>query len=100
MSSVQFVKISWKVCQVTQSRFHYPAQKRSRSEKSKWFTLVDSGLIALATVINYIDRSALAIMWPSIEGDVGLGKDDYAFIGIMFTIAYAISQSLSGKLVR
>jgi ACS family hexuronate transporter-like MFS transporter len=55
-------------------------------------------LVALATVINYVDRSALAIMWPSIEGDVGLGKEDYAFIGIMFTIAYAISQSLSGKL--
>lgn len=55
-------------------------------------------LVALATVINYIDRSALAIMWPSIEKDVGLGKDDYALIGIMFTIAYAISQSLSGKL--
>lgn len=55
-------------------------------------------LVALATVINYIDRSALAIMWPSIEGDVGLNKEDYAFIGIMFTIAYAISQSLSGKL--
>ena len=55
-------------------------------------------LVALATVINYVDRSALAIMWPSIEGDVGLNKDDYAFIGIMFTIAYAISQSLSGKL--
>ncbi|MBI9071486.1 MAG: MFS transporter [Melioribacteraceae bacterium] len=55
-------------------------------------------LVALATVINYIDRSALAIMWPSIESDVGLNKEDYAFIGIMFTIAYAISQSLSGKL--
>lgn len=55
-------------------------------------------LVALATVINYIDRSALAIMWPSIEGDVGLNKEDYAFIGIMFTVAYAISQSLSGKL--
>lgn len=55
-------------------------------------------LVAIATVINYIDRNALAIMWPAIEKDVGLTKDDYALIGIMFTIAYAISQSLSGKL--
>ena len=61
----------------------------------RWWII---GLVALATVINYIDRSALAIMWPSIEGDVGLNKEDYALIGIMFTIAYAISQSLSGKL--
>lgn len=55
-------------------------------------------LVAIATIINYIDRNALAIMWPAIEKDVGLSKDDYALIGIMFTIAYAISQSLSGKL--
>ncbi len=55
-------------------------------------------LVALATIINYIDRSAIAIMWPSIQEDVGLTKEDYALIGIMFTVAYAISQSLSGKL--
>ncbi|MBU2506787.1 MAG: MFS transporter [Bacteroidetes bacterium] len=61
----------------------------------RWWIVI---LVAIATVINYIDRSALAIMWPSIEGDVGLNKEDYALIGIMFTIAYAISQSLSGKL--
>ena len=61
----------------------------------RWWII---GLVALATVINYIDRSALAIMWTSIEGDLGLNKDDYALISIMFTIAYAISQTASGKL--
>jgi len=55
-------------------------------------------LVGLATVINYIDRSALAIMWPNISKDLGLVKDQYATIAIFFTIAYAISQSLSGKL--
>ncbi len=55
-------------------------------------------LVGLATVINYIDRSALAIMWPSISEDLGLVKDQYATIAIFFTIAYAISQSLSGRL--
>ena len=55
-------------------------------------------LVAIATVINYIDRTSLAIMWPSIEKDVGLTKENYAFIGIMFTIAYALSQSISGGL--
>lgn len=56
------------------------------------------GLVSLATVINYIDRSALAIMWPDLKHDLGLTDADYAFIAIMFTVAYAISQSLSGKL--
>ncbi|MFC1483428.1 MFS transporter [Candidatus Neomarinimicrobiota bacterium] len=56
------------------------------------------GLVALATVINYIDRSSLSIMWPDMKHDIGLTDADYAMISIMFTIAYAISQSLSGKL--
>ncbi len=61
----------------------------------RWWIIV---LVALATVINYIDRSALAIMWPDINRDIGLGKEQYAMIMTMFMIAYAISQTLSGKL--
>ncbi len=60
----------------------------------RWWIIT---LVALATVINYIDRSALAIMWPNISRDVGLSKLDYSRIAITFTIAYAISQSLSGR---
>ncbi|NKF49618.1 MFS transporter [Shewanella sp. WXL01] len=55
-------------------------------------------LVALATVINYIDRSALAIMWPSISEELGLDKSDYANIISVFMIAYAIGQSLFGKI--
>ncbi len=61
----------------------------------RWWIIT---LVAIATVINYIDRSALAIMWPDINKDIGLQKDQYAMIMTMFMIAYAISQSLSGKL--
>ena len=54
-------------------------------------------LVALATLINYIDRGALSIMWPEISKDLGMTKEDYSNIAIMFTIAYAISQAVSGK---
>jgi MFS transporter, ACS family, hexuronate transporter len=33
-------------------------------------------LVGLATVINYIDRSALSVMWPGIAADLGLDKQD------------------------
>ena len=56
------------------------------------------GLICLATVINYIDRSALGIMWPSISEDLGMNKSDYAIILNIFMVAYAIGQSASGKM--
>ncbi|MCL1113866.1 MULTISPECIES: MFS transporter [Shewanella] len=55
-------------------------------------------LVAIATVINYIDRSALAIMWPGIAEDLGLDKSDYANIITVFMISYAIGQSLFGKI--
>lgn len=55
-------------------------------------------LVALATVINYIDRNALAIMWPEISKDIGATKDDYANLVVIFTIFYAIGQSAFGKI--
>jgi len=61
----------------------------------RWWII---GLVALATVINYIDRTSLAIMWPNISKDVGLGKEHYAVIYSFFLFAYAISQTVSGKL--
>lgn len=61
----------------------------------RWWII---GLVALATTINYIDRSALAIMWPDISSELGMSKEDYARIAVFFTAAYALSQSLSGRL--
>ncbi len=61
----------------------------------RWWII---GLVGLATVINYIDRSALAIMWPDISSDLGMDKNDYALILNVFLVAYAVGQSLSGKM--
>ncbi len=55
-------------------------------------------LVAIATIINYIDRNALAIMWPSISEDMGMTKEDYSLIVICFMIGYALGQSLFGKI--
>lgn len=67
----------------------------------RWFII---GLIFLATVINYIDRSALAIMWgnENVEGSIsqslGLTKNDYGLILNIFMVFYALGQLFSGKL--
>ncbi len=61
----------------------------------RWWII---GLIALATLINYIDRSTLSLMWPSISKDLGMDKGDYAIILNVFMVAYAIGQLVSGKL--
>ena len=63
--------------------------------KLRWVIV---SLVALATIINYIDRGALAVMWPEISVDLGLTKTDYAIIINVFTFAYAFGQSLFGKI--
>lgn len=61
----------------------------------RWFIVA---LVALATVINYIDRGALGFLWPEISEDLGLSKTDYAIILNVFTFAYAFGQTLFGKI--
>ncbi|MGV3459782.1 MAG: MFS transporter [Flavobacterium sp.] len=61
----------------------------------RWWII---SLIGLATIINYIDRSALSIMWPAMGKDLGMDDSDYALILNLFMIAYAVGQSVSGKM--
>jgi len=61
----------------------------------RWLVIT---LVATATIINYIDRSALAVMWPGIASELGMDKRDYANIITVFLVGYAIGQSLFGKL--
>ncbi|MEZ5512916.1 MAG: MFS transporter [Steroidobacteraceae bacterium] len=66
--------------------------------KNGWLRWVIVSLVALATVINYIDRGALGFLWPEISKDLGLSKTDYAIILNVFTFAYAFGQSIFGKI--
>lgn len=62
--------------------------------KLRWIIV---SLVALATIINYIDRGALGFLWPEISDELGLTKADYAIILNVFTFAYAFGQTLFGK---
>jgi ACS family hexuronate transporter-like MFS transporter len=65
----------------------------------RWYVV---GLVGLATVVNYIDRNALGILWPQISLDLGFTEEEsknvYATISVFFLTAYAISKGLSGRL--
>ncbi len=67
----------------------------------RWWVV---GLIALATVINYIDRQALVVLWPSIAEDLYPDKttterkEIYALISVVFMFSYAFGQSIFGKI--
>jgi len=63
----------------------------------RWWII---GLVCLATVINYIDRSALSIMWEFMVPDLGFSQEEadklYATVGVIFAIAYSAGKFISG----
>ena len=67
----------------------------------RWWVIV---LIALATVINYIDRQSLSVLWPEIVKDLFPDesaferKQIYANISIIFVFSYAFGQAIFGKI--
>ena len=61
----------------------------------RWWII---GLIFLATVINYIDRTAFALLWPEMGEDLGMDKSDYAIMLNVFMACYAVGKFASGKL--
>lgn len=67
----------------------------------RWWVI---GLIALATVINYIDRQALPVLWPDIAKDLYPNKtpderkEIYAIISTIFIFSYAFGQAIFGKI--
>ena len=66
----------------------------------RWWII---GLIGIATIINYIDRSAINIMWPYIYKEFGIAdadsKNALAYITTFFMVAYAIGQTVTGKMM-
>lgn len=61
----------------------------------RWWVIT---LICIATVINYIDRTAFGVMWPEMGKDLGMDEADYAIMLNIFMVTYALGKFLSGKL--
>tara|TARA_B100001109_G_scaffold255789_1_gene260859 strand:+ start:2228 stop:3511 length:1284 start_codon:yes stop_codon:yes gene_type:complete len=61
----------------------------------RWWII---GLIFIATVINYIDRTAFALLWPEMGEELGMDKSDYAIMLNVFMACYAAGKFLSGRL--
>ena len=66
----------------------------------RWWII---GLIGFATIINYIDRSAINIMWPYIYKEFGIAEADnknaLAVMTTFFMITYALGQMVTGKMM-
>ncbi|MEQ9287818.1 MAG: MFS transporter [Cyclobacteriaceae bacterium] len=67
----------------------------------RWWVIT---LIALATVINYIDRQSINVLWPEISEQLYPDKTNderkeiYSWISIIFVFSYAFGQAIFGKI--
>lgn len=64
--------------------------------KLRW---VIAAMLFLATMINYVDRTALSVVSVDIRRDFNLDPQDYSHILTLFFIAYAIMYAGSGYIV-
>ncbi|MFT4534852.1 MAG: ACS family hexuronate transporter-like MFS transporter [Saprospiraceae bacterium] len=67
----------------------------------RWWVV---GLVALAAVVNYIDRQAFGALWPEISAelfpdlDADGSKAVYGTISAVFILSYAAGQTIFGKI--
>lgn len=67
----------------------------------RWWVI---GLIALATIINYIDRQSINVLWPEIseqlypDKTLDERKEIYSLISVIFVFSYAFGQAIFGRI--
>jgi len=67
----------------------------------RWWVV---GLVALAAVINYIDRNALTVLWPFMGSDIYPDKSEdelkevLGIVTTVFLVSYALGQAIFGKI--
>jgi len=64
-----------------------------------WQRWAVAGMLFLAAVLNYVDRSVLSILAPTIQADLGIDDTGYSRIVSGFLAAYTISYLLSGRII-
>lgn len=63
------------------------------------FRWVILGLLFMATTILYIDRSALGILAPELQKNIGWSEAQYGYINTVFMLSYAVFFIVMGRLI-
>jgi MFS transporter, ACS family, hexuronate transporter len=56
-------------------------------------------LLFFATTVNYVDRSVLGVLAPTLRTSIGWTDQQYGYISAAFTLAYAIGFLFAGWLI-
>ncbi len=76
-----------------------PAIEALSPKQATNFRWVILGLLFFATTINYLDRSVIAILAPTLQKIYSISDIQYGEIQSAFALAYAGGQLVSGALI-
>jgi MFS transporter, ACS family, aldohexuronate transporter len=57
------------------------------------------GLLFASTVINYVDRQTFSVLGPTLKTEFTWTNQDFALVIIAFRVAYAVMQSVAGRVI-
>jgi MFS transporter, ACS family, hexuronate transporter len=72
------------------------AEPKSKLGNYRWGICA---LIFFATTVNYIDRSVLGVLNPTLRSEIGWTDQQYGYISAAFTLAYAIGFLFAGWII-
>ncbi|HEX7624252.1 MAG TPA: MFS transporter, partial [Anaeromyxobacteraceae bacterium] len=72
------------------------AKPRFKVRGLRWWI---AGLLTCVTVINYLDRSALAVVGPTLKKDLSIDEESFSYIVIAFQIVYGVMQPFAGRII-
>jgi ACS family hexuronate transporter-like MFS transporter len=59
----------------------------------RWYILA---LVALGTIINYIDRNTLGILAPQLKEQLQFTTEQYSYVVSAFQLSYSLMQPVAG----
>src|SRR3954447_9068182 len=59
----------------------------------RWYILA---LVALGTIVNYIDRNTLGILAPQLMESLHFTTEQYSFVVSAFQLSYSLMQPVAG----
>ncbi len=73
-----------------------PAARRFTVPGLRWWV---AGMLACITIINYLDRSTLGVVGPTLKKELAVDEQSFAWVIIAFQAVYGLTQPFAGRFI-
>ena len=58
-----------------------------------------AGLLTCITIINYLDRTALAVVGPTLKKELSIDEETFSYVVIAFQTVYGLMMPVAGRVI-